>query len=87
MIIFIFSLSRPFPTCFSLKGRHNGIFLFFEFFCYFFAIFLEFSITQRVGTERNGTIIFIFSLSRSFLTCFGFISGQNLMEDAGKERK
>ena len=26
MIIFIFSLSRPFPTCFDLKESHNGIF-------------------------------------------------------------
>ena len=37
----------------------------------FFAILLEFSITRRVGTERNGPIIFIFSLSRPFPTYFG----------------
>ena len=36
----------------------------------FLAICLEFSITHRVGTERNGTIIFI-SLSQLFPTYFG----------------
>ena len=68
MIIFIFSLSYPFPTCFGLKGGRNGIF--FNFFK-LFAILLEFSITRRVGTERNGSIIFIFSLSRPLPTYFG----------------
>ena len=36
---------------------------FFNFFN-FFAFFLAFSIPRRVGTERNETIIFIFSLSQ-----------------------
>ena len=65
MIIFIFSLSHPFPTYFGLKGSHKGIFLIF------FTIFLEFSITRRVGTERSGAIIFIFSLSQHFPNYFG----------------
>ena len=38
----------------------------------FFAIFLELSTTRQVGTERNETIIFIFSLSLPFPTYFGF---------------
>ena len=37
----------------------------------FIAIFLEFSVSRLVGTERNGTIIFIFSHSRPFQTYFG----------------
>ena len=36
-----------------------------------FAIFLEFSIVRRVGTKRNETIIFVFSLFQPFLTYFG----------------
>ena len=36
----------------------------------FFAIFLEFSITGRVGTERNGTITFVFSLSHTIPAYF-----------------
>ena len=56
MIIFIFSLSHPFPTYFGLKGSHKGIFLIF------FTIFLEFSITRRVGTERTDNFYF-FSFS------------------------
>ena len=56
-IIFIFSLSQPLPTYFGLKWGSNGIFLIF---LNFFAIFfLEFSITHQLGTERNGTVIFI----------------------------
>ena len=38
----------------------------------FFAIFLEFSISRRVGTKRHGTIIIIFSLSRPFQTYFAW---------------
>ena len=38
-IIFIFSLSQPFPTYFGLELSRNGIFQFFEFFFYFFEIF------------------------------------------------
>ena len=53
-IIFIFSLSRPFPTCFDLKESYNGIFNFLNF----FAILLEFSITRSGGTERTDNIYF-----------------------------
>ena len=52
-IIFIFSLSRHFPINFGLKWCHNGI-------LNVFAIFLEFSITSRVGTERNDNFYFLF---------------------------
>ena len=48
MIIFIFSLSHPFPTYFRFKRSHNGIFLVFR-------TFLEFSISRRVGTKQNDT--------------------------------
>ena len=113
-IIFIFSLFRPFPTCFDLKGSHNGIFLifwtfllfywnfllcvveerngpinfFFLFLCIFqpvlalnevimvyfnsfnfISIFLEFSISRWVGTERNDN--FYFLLFSSFSNLFG----------------
>ena len=36
----------------------------------FFAIFLEFSMTRRVGTEQNETTIFIFPLSLRFSNLF-----------------
>ena len=49
-IIFIFSLSRPFPTYFGLKWSHNGIFLNHWIFLLFF---FEISISRRVGTKRN----------------------------------
>ena len=62
-IIFIFSISHPFTTCYGLKWIHNGIFF------NFFSIFLNFLL--RVGLERNETIIFIFSLSHRFPTYFG----------------
>ena len=55
-IIFIFSLSRPFPTYFGLKWSHNGIFWFFNFFFSFFGIFYYPSSWN--GTERQ----FLFSL-------------------------
>ena len=55
MIIFIFSLSQSFLTYFGLKWSCNGIFQFFEF----FAIFLEFSITGRVGKKRNDNFYFL----------------------------
>ena len=48
--IFIFSLSRPFPSYFGLKWSHNGIFYFIEFFCYFFLIFS--SASGRNETKR-----------------------------------
>ena len=67
-IIFIFSLSQPLPTYFGLKWGSNVIFLIFLI---SFLFFFEFSITHRVGTERNGTIIFIFSLCQPFQAYFG----------------
>ena len=44
---------------------------------YFLAICLEFSITHWVGTERNGTKIFIFYLSQPLPTYFGLKWGRN----------
>ena len=61
-IIFIFSLSLPFPNYFGWKWCHNGIF--FLLFWYFFGIFYNVS-------GRNETIIFIFSLSWPFPNYFG----------------
>ena len=52
-IIFISTFSRPFPTYFGLKLTQN------DYFFYFFAIFLEFSITRRVGTEWNDNFYFL----------------------------
>ena len=66
-IIFIFSLSGHFSTYFCFKWSQNGI---LQFFFNFFAICSEFSITHLVGTKRNETIIYIFSLSRPFPTNF-----------------
>ena len=54
-IIFIFSLSLPFPTYFGLKWCHNGIFFIFLLF------FWNFLLCVRM--ERNETIIFPFLLS------------------------
>ena len=48
----------------------EAIVVFFNF-LNFFAIFLEFSVTRRVGTDRNGMTVFIFSLSLCFPTNFG----------------
>ena len=67
-IIFIFSLSRPFPTYFCLKTSYNGIFLYFEFFCYFFRIWYYASGRNR--TERQ----YLFSL---FLILFKPILASN----------
>ena len=44
--------------------------IFFNF-LNFVAIFLEFSITRRVGMERNGTIILVFSLYLPYPTYIG----------------
>ena len=74
MIIFIFPVSRSIPTYYGMKWSNNGIFKFSEF---FFSIFLEFSITCRVGMEWNGTIIFIFSLFGQVSTYFFFKWSQN----------
>ena len=68
-IIFIFSLSLPFPNYFGLKWCHNGIF-FFIFFHIFLLFFWNFLL--RVGLEWNRTAIFTFFLSRTFPTNSGF---------------
>ena len=49
-IIFIFSISHTFPSYYGLKYSHNGISLYFEFFCYFIEIFNYAS--GRTETER-----------------------------------
>ena len=63
---FLFSpficLIQPILAC------NEATMVFFDF-LNFFAIFLEFFITHRVGTERNDNIYF--SLSHPFLTNFG----------------
>ena len=51
-LIFLFSLSQPFPTYFGLKWGHNGIFLIFWMVLLFFWNFI-----LRVWTERQ----FLFS--------------------------
>ena len=53
--IFIFALSRPFPTFFDLKRSHNGYFYFLNF----FTIFFELSLMPRVGTKRNDNFYFL----------------------------
>ena len=68
-IIFIFSLSRPFPTCFDSKESY--IMVFFNF-LNFFAIIFEFSITLRVGTKRNGKFYIL-----SFLGTFQSVLAWN----------
>ena len=50
---------------------------FYDNFFTFFAISLEFSITCRVGTEWNGTITLIFSLSHTFPTYVGLKQSHN----------
>ena len=47
----------------GLKWCHNGIFLIFLLFSWNFLL--------RIGDERSGTIIFIFSLSQPFQAYFG----------------
>ena len=59
MILFIFSLSRPFQPILALK---EATIVFFKF----FAIFLEFSTTCRVRTHRND---FFFSLFLGLPQC------------------
>ena len=82
---FSFFLSySAFPNLFSLflglpqhiLPRKEAIIL-FSIFLNFFTIFLEFSITSRVGTPRND-FFFFFSLSRPFPTYFGLKSCQNV---------
>ena len=67
-IIFIFHVFHPFPTYFGLKWTIIIFLLFFEF----FIIFMEFSITHRVGTERNGRIIFTFHFLIFFQPIFAW---------------
>ena len=61
MIIFIATLSRPFLACFGLKRSDFGVFLFYEFFCYFF---FQFSVGARVGNDQNENFYF-----HSFSAC------------------
>ena len=53
---FYFPYFSSFSDLFWLEMNHNRISFFFV---EFFTIFMEFSITHRVGTEQNGSIIFI----------------------------
>ena len=69
---FYFPSFSAFPAYFGLKRSHHGIFEFFSIFLPFFGDFL-----LRVGHERNGMIIFIFSLSQSFPTYFGMKWSRN----------
>ena len=56
MITFIFTHSRPFPTNLGSKRSHNGV----SFnFLNFFSIFFEFSMSRRIGTERNYNFYFL----------------------------
>ena len=54
-MIFIFPISHPFLSYFGLKWTTIVFLLFFEF----FNIFMEFSITLRVGTKRNDNFYFL----------------------------
>ena len=65
---FLFLYFSAFSNLFWLDMKPQWYYLIFLFFFFFF---LEFFITRRVGTERNGKTIFIFSLSRHFPTYFG----------------
>ena len=53
-----------------ILALNEAILAFFNF-LNFLAIFFEFYIRRRVGTERNGTIIFIFFVSHPPLTYGG----------------
>ena len=57
-----------------ILSSKEAIIVFFNF-LNIFAIFLNFVL--RMGLERNGTIIFIFSRSHSFPTYFGFKRSHN----------
>ena len=86
LIFFAFSLAFSIPRRVGTEQTDNFYFLSFSFFsklfwlkikpkCVFliFWIFLLFcwNFQLRVGQEWNGTIIFIFTLSRPFPTYFG----------------
>ena len=64
MFSIFFSLLQP------ILAWNEATTIFFNFFN-FLDILLEFSIMCRAGTERNGTITFIFLLSHPFPTYFG----------------
>ena len=66
-MVFLFSLFHGILQ--PILAENEAIVVFFNF-LNFFAIFLEFSISRRVGTEQNVTTIFIFSLSLRFPTYF-----------------
>ena len=63
-IIFIITLSRPFPTCFGLKRSDRGVFLFFEFFLLFFFNSL---LGAQVGNDQNDNFCFSLFLGLSQL--------------------
>ena len=68
IVFFCFLSFVAFPHLVGLKRSYDGASNFLKF----FAIFLEFSITGRVGTHRNEFFyFFIFSLSRPLPTYFG----------------
>ena len=64
-IIFIFSLSQPFPSYFGLKRSYDGDFKFFEIFCHFFRIF--YSGSGRNPSERLFLFSFYLSVSHPIL--------------------
>ena len=66
-MVFLFSLFHGILQ--PILAENEAIVVFFNF-LNFFAIFLEFSISRRVGTEQNETTIFILSLSLRFPTYF-----------------
>ena len=66
-MVFLFSLFHDILQ--PIFAENEAIVVFFNF-LNFFAIFLEFSISRRVGTEQNETTIFILSLSLRFPTYF-----------------
>ena len=72
MIIFIFSISRPFQTYFDLKWSPNGIIWFFDFSSFFF---LEFFITSWLWTEWKGNFYSLFlGISQPILAWNGAIT-------------
>ena len=62
-MVFLFSLFHGILQ--PILAENEAVVVFFNF-LNFFAIFLEFSISRRVGTEQNETTIFILSLSLRF---------------------
>ena len=63
---FYFLPFSVFPNLFGLRRRYDGVFKFFEFFCFFFWNFL-----LLVEQEHIETIFFTFSILRPFPTYFG----------------